>query len=220
MGEYIYNTVTNYKPYVKIWEVWNEPDYVGGNWQVVAGWETSPPSSSDLLSWHGTIFEYIRLLRITYEVVKSVDPTAYVATGGIGYPTFLDSILRYTDEPNGGAISSDYPLYGGAYFDCVAFHQYPQYGVTDSETGQKYDTMGSDSLSMRAAILKKNFVTVLKKYKFDGETYPKKIFVLTETGVASESLQGVVGRDEVRRNFVLKMPLRALEYDISKFISL
>ena len=219
-ANYIYNTVTNYKPYVKIWEVWNEPDYVGGNQQVVAGWETSPPSSSDLLSWHGTIFEYIRLLRITYEVVKSVDPTAYVATGGIGYPTFLDSILRYTDEPNGGAISSDYPLYGGAYFDCVAFHQYPQYGVTDSETGQKYDTMGSDSLSMRAAILKKNFVTVLKKYKFDGETYPKKIFVLTETGVASESLQGVVGRDEVRRNFVLKMPLRALEYDISKFISL
>ena len=182
--------------------------------------ETSPPSSSDLLSWHGTIFEYIRLLRITYEVVKSVDPTAYVATGGIGYPTFLDSILRYTDEPKGGAISSDYPLYGGAYFDCVAFHQYPQYGVTDSETGQKYDTMGSDSLSMRAAILKKNFVTVLKKYKFDGETYPKKIFVLTETGVASESLQGVVGRDEVRRNFVLKMPLRALEYERSKFISL
>ena len=84
--------------------------------------------------------------------------------------------------------------------------------MTDSETGQKYDTMGSDSLSMRAAIL--------KKYKFDGETYPKKIFVLTETEVASESLQGVVGRDEVRRNFVLKMPLRALEYDISKFISL
>ena len=92
--------------------------------------------------------------------------------------------------------------------------------MTDSETGQKYDTMGSDSLSMRAAILKKNFVTILKKYKFDGETYPKTIFVLTETEVASESLQGVVGRDEVRRNFVLKMPLRALKYDISKFISL
>ena len=50
LANYIYNTVTNYKPYVKIWEVWNEPDYVGGNWQVVAGWETSPPSSSDLLS--------------------------------------------------------------------------------------------------------------------------------------------------------------------------
>ena len=213
---YIWKTVSIYKPYVKIWEVWNEPDYVGGNWKVVDSWATSPPKSSDLLSWNGSIFEYIRLLRITYEIVKAVDPTAWVATGGLGYPNFMDAILRYSDEPNTGAITDEYPSYGGAYFDCNAYHQYPQYGVTDAETGTKYDGKGSDSLAMKIVTLKKNFDIVMKKHGFDGNKYPKKISVCTETGVASESVKGVVGGDEVRRNFVLKMPLKALEYDVKQ----
>lgn len=213
---YIWKTVSIYKPYVKIWEVWNEPDYVS-NWKVVDTWATSPPNKNDLPHWHGTIYEYIRLLRITYEVVKAVDPTAWVATGGLGYPYFLDAILRYTDEPNSGIVTDEYPSYGGAYFDCDAFHQYPQYGVTDLETGIKYDGEGSDSLSLKPAILKKNHEYILKKHGFDGVSYPKKIFVLTETGVSSVSVGGEVGGDEVRRNCMLKMPLRALEYDIKQY---
>ena len=44
----------------------------------------------------------------------------------------------------------------------------------------------------------------MKKHGFDGNKYPKKISVCTETGVASESVKGVVGGDEVRRIFCSK----------------
>ena len=67
-ANYVYKTVSIYKKYVKIWETWNEPDYVRN--VDTSKWETSPPNPDDLLHWHGTIFEYIRLLRITYEVAK------------------------------------------------------------------------------------------------------------------------------------------------------
>ena len=130
---YVYKTVSAYKNYIKIWETWNEPDYTR-NTNNVGNWMTSPPNPEDLSHWYGTIFEYIRLLRVTYEVAKSVDPDCFVATGGIGYSEFLDGILRYTDNPTDGTITNDYPAYGGAYFDCDAYHQYPKYGVTDLET--------------------------------------------------------------------------------------
>ena len=79
-----------------MWEVWNEPDYT--DWSVTDSWLTSPPDPDDLYNWHGTvhiflrncvnnwqIYQYNRLMRITYEVVKYLDPSAYIATGGIGY---------------------------------------------------------------------------------------------------------------------------------------
>lgn len=210
---YVYRTVSTYKDYIKIWETWNEPDYTR-NYNAIGTWETTPPNPNDLTSWHGTIFEYIRLLRITYEVAKKVDPNCFVATGGLGYTSFLDAILRYTDNPEDGSVTKDYPAYGGAYFDCDAYHQYPKYGTSDLETGEKYDGYGSDSLAKKVVILKKSHHYVIKKYGF-GDKYPDKIFVNTETGVTSKKVDGV-GGDLERRNWILKLALYAIEYDVKQ----
>ena len=210
---YVYKTVEIYKDHIKIWETWNEPDYTR-NYNAVGNWETSPPEPKDLVHWYGTIFEYIRLLRITYEVAKKVDPECWVATGGLGYPSFLDAIMRYTDNPDGGKVTDQYPAYGGAYFDCDAYHQYPQYGTTDIETGESYNDNGSDILAKKVVILKKSHHYITKKYGF-GEKYPDKIFINTETGLNSAS-GNVIGGDLVRRNWILKLALFCIEYDVKQ----
>ena len=212
---YVYQTVTTYKDYIKIWETWNEPDYTQ-NKNDIGNWYTSPPNPTDLTHWYGSIYDYIRLLRITYEVAKKVDPNCFVATGGIGYPEFLDAILRYTDNPDEGKVTDEYPAFGGAYFDCDAYHQYPQYGVTDLETNIGYHENGSDMLAKKVVILKKNHEYILKKYGFDGVTYPKKIFINTETGVNSEKKGNNIGGDLVRRNWILKLALFCIEYDVKQ----
>ena len=210
---YVYKTVSTYKDYIKIWETWNEPDFTS-NYNAVGDWEKNPPNPNDLTSWHGSIFEYIRLLRITYEVAKKVDPNCFVATGGLGYTNFLDAILRYTDNPEDGSVTRKYPAYGGAYFDCDAYHQYPKYGATDLETGESYNYYGSDSLAKKVVILKKSHHYIIKKYGF-GSKYPDKIFVNTETGVTSTKKNGV-GGDLERRNWILKLALYAIEYDVKQ----
>ena len=212
---YVNNTVSLYKEYIKIWEVWNEPDYTR-NYGVVSKWTNEPPNQDDLLSWHGTIFEYIRLLRITYEVAKKADPSCWVATGGLGYTSFLDAILRYTDNPEDGSITNDYPALGGAYFDCDAYHQYPQYGVTDEETGEAYNDYGSDSLAKKVVILKKNHRYTIQKYGF-GKEYPDKIFINTETGYDNGDTKE---KNLVRRNWVIKLALYQIEYDVKQIHSL
>ena len=214
---YVYKTVEIYKDHIKIWETWNEPDYTN-NYNNVGKWYTEPPDPKDLLHWHGTIFEYIRLQRITYEVAKKVDPECWVATGGLGYSSFLDAIMRYTDNPDGGKVTEEYPAYGGAYFDCDAYHQYPQYGVTDEETGEAYNDNGSDILAKKVVILKKNHHYIIKKYGF-GEKYPDKIFINTETGLNSKA-SGGVGGDLVRTNWIIKLALLCLEYDVRQLHNL
>ena len=52
-------------------------------------------------------------------------PKAFVAVGGLGWPSYLDVICRHTDEPFDGTATGQYPLKGGAYFDCMSFHSYP-----------------------------------------------------------------------------------------------
>ena len=100
----------------------------------------------------------------------------------------------------------------GAYFDCDAYHQYLQYGVTDEEAGEAYNDKGSDSLAKKVLILKENHHYTIKKYGF-GEKYPDKLFINTETGVNSGTSSGI-GGDLVRRNWILKLALLCLEYDV------
>ena len=214
-ANYVYKTVSTYKDHIKIWETWNEPDYTRNHDQV-SNWMTEPPEKSILTHWYGTIFEYIRLIRITYEVAKKVDPDCFVTAGGLGYPEFLDAILRYTDNPDGGKVTSDFPYKGGAYFDCDAYHQYPQYGVTDLETGDGYHENGSDMLAKKVVMLKKNHEYILKQHGFDGVMFPKKIFVNTETGLNSEKSNNAIGGDLVRRNWILKLALFCIQYDVKQ----
>ena len=214
-ADYIAKTVTQYKDYVRIWEVWNEPDYVVKH-EVVGNWSTQPPNPDDLTHWHASIFEYNRLMRITYEVVKSIDPTAWIATGGLGYTNFLDAMLRYTDNPVDGSVSDDYPLKGGAYFDCLCYHKYPQWGETDERTHIGYHGKASDNLAMKFVTIKRNMEYRLEKYGFDGKTYPRKMFICTETGLTTDATEPGTGGDVIRRNFVIKNMLYAHEYDVKQ----
>jgi len=211
-AKYVYEVVQNYKKYVLIYEVWNEPDYTR-SYDKIDSWYTSPPDPSILSHWNGDIFSYIRILRITYEVVKKYHPEGYVATGGLGYDSFLDAILRYTDNPDGGKITPEYPAQGGAYFDCQSFHKYPKYGTTDVQTGIVYNKYASDCYAMNMMALKRNHEYVIKKYGFDGEKYPEKIYICSESGVDSA---GQYGSDLIKRNFNLKAPLYALEHNVTQ----
>lgn len=131
-ASYVYETVRTYKPWIKVWHVWNEPDWVP-DWRVTERWATEPPTAADLPRFNGSIFDYVRMLRVTREAAKHADPEALIATGGIGYPSFLSAILRYTDNPNGGAVDADHPHKGGAYFDVVDFHYYPIFSPKSSD---------------------------------------------------------------------------------------
>jgi hypothetical protein len=126
--------------------------------------------------------------------------------------------MRYTDNPDGGKVTDEYPAYDGSYFDCDSYHQYPQYGTTDIETEEAYNDNGSDMLAKKVVILKKNHQYTIKKYGF-GEIYPDKIFVNTETGLNSGSGNGV-GGDLVRRNWILKLALFCIEYDVKQLHNL
>ena len=85
---------------VRVWEIWNEPDFDH--------------------FWTGGVADYARLLKVAYLTIKSVDPDATVMVGGLLYPTndnFLAKLLNiYHDE---APAPPDH-----WYMDAVAVHNY------------------------------------------------------------------------------------------------
>ena len=189
---YVEETVTTYKSWVRIWEVWNEPDWTP-SYATTMGWATAAPTKADLPRFNGSIFDYVRMLRVTYAVVKKIDPTALVALGGIGYPTFLSAILRYTDDPAGGATSAAYPSKGDAYFDVLNFHYYPLYTPGNS------DTAVAGMFQLRDG-----FQAELTKAHVSGKTWNA-----TETGAPRFAFGSTPGGDDYAKNYILKVMVRA-----------
>ena len=130
---YVYKLAQRYKGYVKFWEIKNEPDltyrwdFAGASPGTFGSWWDNDPPPEQLINWYAPVQSYVRLLRVSYEVIKAVDPGAFICVGGIGYVSFLDAILRNTDNPDGGKVTETYPHTGGAWFDCLSFHCYPMY---------------------------------------------------------------------------------------------
>lgn len=217
---YIYKTVSIYKSYVKYWEIINEPDLeygtlgdgdagTPGNW-----FENDPPPCS-LPNLYAPIFHYIRAMRIAYEVVKYVDPTAYVSPGGLGKPGFLDAILRYTDNPAGGAVSAAYPLKGGAYFDALSFHMYPIYHLhqwDNSIFGFAFKRH-SDEAIVKYVEHKNKFLNVLNARGYNNTTYPAKHIITTENNIPNQAVNGSlgpwIGSQEAQRNYVIKAAIES-----------
>jgi hypothetical protein len=208
-ASYVYQTVAKYKGQVRTWEVWNEPD-AASNWSSTQGsWWTSPPPKSELPNWNDSIFAYIRLLRVTYEVAKSVDPNCFVATGGIGYESFLDAILRYSDNPSDGSVTSAYPAKGGAWFDAVSYHHYPHFATYDQANQTWLRGTDSDAMATSFVARKNTLQMQLNRYGYDGTTYPKKAWLVTESGVSSKPAGGYTGSADLQRDYMLKMPILA-----------
>ena len=214
---YVWKTAKTYGKWVKFWEVSNEPDYATTFKTLMAPglpgawWNANPDPCEYAL--HAPVQHYIRMLRISYEVIKKVDPTAYVCTGGIGYPSFLDAICRQTDNPNGGVVTPQYPLKGGAYFDVLSYHSYPHIDGSVREWSNKLNGFEYYRHSDRAVEgvfkLKNNFETVLNKYGYNGAMYPKKPFIITECNIPSKEVKEFMGSYEAQRNFLMKCLVKA-----------
>lgn len=219
---YVYRTVTAYQNYVKFWEIWNEPDFdYSGNGSKDPGqdgnWWDNVPEPCDM-SIRAPVYSYIRLLRISYEVIKSIDSEAYVAIGGLGYPSFLDLVMRHSDNPAGGQITSDYPETGGAYFDVMSYHSYPHIDGSlrewDNDIGGFAYFRHSDAAV--AGILQKQveFRAVLDTYGYDNQLYPSKKWIITEANIPGIAFDDEMGSDEAQRNFVIKARVACERNDI------
>jgi len=220
--------VSTYKSYVKFWEIINEPDLeygiLGdgdpgqpGNW-----WDNNPPPCA-LPNLYAPIFQYIRALRIGYEVIKYVDPTAYVSPGGLGKPAFLDAILRNTDNPADGSVNGSYPLKGGAYFDALSFHMYPIYHLHqwDNSIGGFAFSRHSDAAVYQYIQNKNKFQNVLNNRGYNGTTYPAKYIITTENNIPNKSMPGPIGAwigsQDAQRNYVIKATVESQKNNISQY---
>jgi hypothetical protein len=95
-GNWVYNTVSTYKDKVKVWEIWNEP-----NWNTGFG---SP----------GDPVKYTEFLKRAYTKAKEADPNCVVLGG---------SILG-TDDSGLNFLRSMYDNGAKDYMDAVAIHPY------------------------------------------------------------------------------------------------
>jgi hypothetical protein len=216
---YIYELARRYKGLVKFWEIKNEPDYTSSDcgWTEPGSpgnWWDRDPFPAELDNWHAPIQSYIRMLRVSYEVIKSIDPDAFVCVGGIGYQSFLDAILRNTDNPDGGKVTGQYPYKGGAWFDCLSFHCYPMYYLRKWENGGWNNFRHSDAAAEAVINQLKAHEQVLKKYGYDGQ-YPRKEVIITETNIPGKQLGDNIGSPEAQRNYLFKTAILGQKNKIS-----
>ncbi|MFK8005988.1 MAG: HYR domain-containing protein [Saprospiraceae bacterium] len=225
---YMHEVVTRYTPYVKFWEIWNEPgfDYSGQcGWRepgdpVCNWWDQNPDPCDNKL--RAPIESYVRTLRIAYEIIKTISEDDYVVVAGVGFDSFLDAILRNTDNPNGGNIATaEYPLGGGAYFDVMGFHSYPHFdGSTiyyDNNIGGLAYERHSDRAAFGIPFKKEARQNVLNNYGYDGGTYPIKGSIITEINIPRDPVGGQwIGSEEAQKNYIIKAVVNAMKENVSQ----
>lgn len=227
---YTYKMVSTYKGYVRFWEVWNEPgfDLTGGTGWLPPGhaknwWENNPDPCDYIL--HAPVQHYIRTLRVAWEVIKTVDPDAYVTCSGVGYPAFLDALLRQTDNPDAGKVTPDFPLKGGAYFDAVGFHAYPHFdgsvrywdNACQCMVNKRHSDGAADGIVRNMGI----YADVLSRHGYNRSTFPEKVWNLTEINIPAKSFvwgsDQLLGGPEVQRNFIVKAVVRMMQKEVAQF---
>ncbi len=216
---YVWTIVNTYGPYIRFYEIINEPDYTASSFGWAAAgtagsWWNNPPQAKDLPNIRVPIYQYIRLLRIAYTVIHRYDPDAYVTPGGIGYPSFLDALLRYTDNPSGGTVTAQYPLTGGAYFDALSFHSYPQFG-TRRWNGQAWVPERHSDKAVQVLVNDRAaFETVLHSRGYAGTPHPQKVIIATELNVPRKPIGETLGGATMQRNFTIKALVKAQQHGI------
>ncbi len=224
---YVYKVVTKYKANVKFWEIINEPDidYGGRGWMtpgMPGNWWENNPLPCELANVKAPIFHYIRTLRIAYEVIKSIDPEALVAPGGIGYASFVDALLRNTDNPVDGSVTAEYPLKAGAYFDVLSYHIYPSYSLKswNNNTQMMDYRRHSDAAADEYVKLKNDMTLVLSNYGYNGTTYPLKYVICTETNISRVPFMNgtdpLIGSDDAQKNYIMKVLLQSQMHGVSQ----
>jgi hypothetical protein len=189
---YVFGAVSTYKDHVKIWEIWNEPDWVS-DWQVTLDWNESAPTAEDLPRFNGSIYDYVRLLRVSSVAAKLADPEALIATGGLGYTSFLNALLRYTDNPADGSVTDEYPEKGGAYVDVLSSHHYPIY------------TAGSSDEAVAAYLEQQRAFQA----ELDQAGVEVKAWETTESGAPHAVIDTFPGGTEYAVNYLMKVMIKA-----------
>jgi hypothetical protein len=211
---YFYKVASQYKDQVRFWEIWNEPglDFKNVGWrdQSYPGnwWLEGPTPCSNVLN--APIYHYIRTMRIAYDVIHTVDPDGYVCLGSVGYQSFLNALLRNTDNPSNGDVSAAYPLGGGAYFDCISFHSYPHFDGSTTNFGLNFFERHSDEAADGVFKYRDYYQQILDQYGYNGVTYPKKEWIVTEINTPRKAYTGVyVAGADVQINHMLKATMIA-----------
>ena len=99
-GAYVFATASHFKGRIPFYELWNEPDLLGG------------------VGWAGSRADFFQLLKVGYLAVKAADPAAQVITGSLNYnPSWLNEVFK-ADVADPDAQANNY------YFDIVGIHSY------------------------------------------------------------------------------------------------
>lgn len=222
---YLYEVVSRYNDHVRFWEIWNEPgfDLTGqlgwrppgdpvGNW-----WDRDPDPCENIL--RAPIEHYVRTLRISWEIIKSIAPEDYVVVAGVGFESFLDAILRNTDNPDGGTVTAEYPNYGGAYFDVMGYHTYPDIdgSVRESLGNNNFNFFRHSDAAANGVLRRKTlWQEVLSSHGYDGNTYPNKEWIITEINVPRKGFRDIAmtGGEDLQINYIIKAVVTAMRNDV------
>lgn len=86
---------------VRVWEIWNEPDFAP--------------------FWQGGVADYARMLKVASLAIKHADPAAQIVFGGLLYPDDdVNWLAQVLDIYAGDPLAASY----GAFFDVAAIHAY------------------------------------------------------------------------------------------------
>ncbi len=231
MAAYTWELANRFGDHITFYEIWNEPglDFAGVGWRPPGDpfgnwWDNDPEPCQYKLK--APIEYFVRTLRVAYDVIKTVDPDAYVVLAGVGYESFLDAILRNTDNPVDGSVTPEYPYGGGAYFDVMGFHAYPHFdgstGYREPPTYELVFERHSDGAAN--GLLKKQALRqeVLSNYGYDGTTYPAKEWICTELNLPSESGYfhpdgwEYLGGEVAQRNYMSKALVTAAKMGLTQ----
>ncbi len=221
---YVYKTVSMYNQYVRFWEIWNEPgfDFAGVGWREpgdpVGNWWDNDPEPCDYIL-RAPIEHYVRTLRIAYEVIETIAPEDFVTVAGFGYQSFLDAVLRNTDNPNGGGVTAEYPHGGGAYIEVHGLHSYPHFDGTTFLNNINFFERHSDRAAQGLLYRRDFFQEIYDDYGYDGNTYPKKHTIATEMNVPREFAGGenFFATTLGQRNYIMKSFVTAILNDVYQF---
>src|SRR5579862_2784901 len=120
-AKYCYDVVQSIGPYFTYFEVWNEPDLTGSvnsyedSTQSTTSWEKVEPASGDLPNMNASVEDYVQMCMIANQVIKKYQPSAKIATGGLGYSWFYLWFLKKG---------------GGQWVDELSLHYYPYWSWT------------------------------------------------------------------------------------------
>jgi len=136
-GRFLATLVRRYRGQVRFFQVWNEPN-LKNEW----GWQDPKPA------------DFLALLRVGYEAVKSANPDAIVLFPGLAPTDGLDPRAPMTELEYLDAI---YTLGGAAYFDIMAAQNY---GLGQPPTEHRYIFLrGRDNWNWRHPIDTRNDVS-------------------------------------------------------------